>query len=203
MAFRRSKEDDVNRISTSIFITNFLESSKAKDLFQACKQYGHVVDSFIPVKRTREGKRFGFVRFINVFNVDRLVNNLCTIWVGRFKLHANLARFQRALLKERQIPAKSIGVEPRGAIKSSRLNNETMESGKSFVNVVKASNTVGFMDSPPIVLDDECVCSKDLSNSLMGRVKEFASITNLKTALLNEGFGDLTVKYLGELWVLF
>ncbi|GKD91635.1 nucleotide-binding alpha-beta plait domain-containing protein, partial [Tanacetum coccineum] len=128
MAFRRSKEDDVNWISTSIFITNFPESSKAKDLFQACKQYGHVVDSFIPVKRTREGKRFGFVRFINVFNVDRLVNNLCTIWVSRFKLYANLARFLRAPLNERQIPAKNIGVEPRGAIKSSRLNNGTMES---------------------------------------------------------------------------
>nr|GEU32912.1 RNA-directed DNA polymerase, eukaryota [Tanacetum cinerariifolium] len=90
-----------------------------------------------------------------------------------------------------------------GTVKSSRLKNGTMESGKSFVNVVKANNTIGFMDSHAIVLDDECVCSKDLSNSLMGRVKEFASITNLKIALLNEGFGDLTVKYLGELWVLF
>ncbi|GKE72984.1 nucleotide-binding alpha-beta plait domain-containing protein, partial [Tanacetum coccineum] len=92
----RSKDDDVIKISTSIYVSNFPESFSAKDLFQTCKQYGHVVDSFIPQKRTKEGNRFGFVRFINVFNVDRLVNNLCTIWVGRFKLHANLARFQRA-----------------------------------------------------------------------------------------------------------
>nr|GFC79073.1 glucose-methanol-choline oxidoreductase, FAD/NAD(P)-binding domain protein [Tanacetum cinerariifolium] len=33
-------------------------------------------------------------------------------------------------------------------------------------------------------------------------VKEFASLINLKTALLNEGFVDFSVKYLGELWVL-
>ncbi|GKA06851.1 RNA-directed DNA polymerase, eukaryota, reverse transcriptase zinc-binding domain protein [Tanacetum coccineum] len=74
----RSKEDDVAKISTSIFVSNFPDSVSAKDLFHSCKQYGHVVDSFIPMKRLKDGKRFGFVRFINVFNVERLVNNLCT-----------------------------------------------------------------------------------------------------------------------------
>ncbi|GJV68090.1 nucleotide-binding alpha-beta plait domain-containing protein [Tanacetum coccineum] len=68
----RSKEDDVSKISTSIFVTNFPDSFSAKDLFHSCKQYGHVVDSFIPTKRTKDGKHFGFVRFINVFNVERL-----------------------------------------------------------------------------------------------------------------------------------
>ncbi|GKB44704.1 nucleotide-binding alpha-beta plait domain-containing protein [Tanacetum coccineum] len=90
-----SKEDDVAKISTSIFVSNFPDSVSAKDLFHSCKQYGHVVDSFIPMKRLKDGKRFGFVRFINVFNVERLVNNLCTIWLNRCKLHANIARFNR------------------------------------------------------------------------------------------------------------
>ncbi|GJR88484.1 RNA-directed DNA polymerase, eukaryota, reverse transcriptase zinc-binding domain protein [Tanacetum coccineum] len=202
MGSYRSKEDDVNRISTSIFVLNFPDSFSAKDLFLSCKQYGHVVDSFIPLKRTKEGKRFGFVHFINVFNVDRLVNNLCTIWVGRFKLHANTARFQKAPLNNKNFPVKSNGEAKRGADNSFRLNGGVMGSGKSFVNVVKASNMVGHTDSPAIVLDEECVYSNDLSYSLMGRVKEFASLTNLKTALLNEGFVALTVRYLGELWVL-
>ncbi|GJW77700.1 RNA-directed DNA polymerase, eukaryota [Tanacetum coccineum] len=57
-------------------------------------------------------------------------------------------------------------------------------------------------DSPAIVLDEDCALSKDLSSSLMGRIKEFASLTNLKNALINEGFVDLNVSYLGELWVL-
>nr|GEZ53107.1 nucleotide-binding alpha-beta plait domain-containing protein [Tanacetum cinerariifolium] len=47
----RTKEDDVAKISTSIFVTNFPESFSAKDLFQFCKQYRHVVDTFIPNKR--------------------------------------------------------------------------------------------------------------------------------------------------------
>ncbi|GJV25983.1 nucleotide-binding alpha-beta plait domain-containing protein, partial [Tanacetum coccineum] len=57
----RSKEDDLARISTSVFITNFPLSTSAKELFHVCKQYGHVVDSFIPFKKSKNGKRFGFV----------------------------------------------------------------------------------------------------------------------------------------------
>lgn len=55
---------------------------------------------------------------------------------------------------------------------------------------------------PTIVLDDECLNVKDLSCSLMGRVKELASLVNLKKALVNEGFDALKISYLGELWVL-
>ncbi|GJR01595.1 RNA-directed DNA polymerase, eukaryota [Tanacetum coccineum] len=195
MGSRRSKEDDVNRISISIYVTNFPENFSAKELFQSCKQYGHVVDSFIPRKRTKEGKRFGFVRFINVFNVDRLVNNLCTIWVGQFKLHANKARFQRATLNKGQ------GADHKKVANSSRPNSGDSGSSNSYVNAVKNHKSVDH-DSPAIVLDEDCVLSKDLSSSLMGRIKEFASLTNLKNALMNEGFVDLNVSYLGELWVL-
>nr|GFB89970.1 nucleotide-binding alpha-beta plait domain-containing protein [Tanacetum cinerariifolium] len=75
MGSYRSKEDDVSRISTSIYVSNFPESFSAKDLFHSCKQYGHVVDTFIPFKRSKDGNRFGFVRFINVFNVERLAES--------------------------------------------------------------------------------------------------------------------------------
>ncbi|GJS34497.1 nucleotide-binding alpha-beta plait domain-containing protein [Tanacetum coccineum] len=78
-----TKEDDVDRISTSVYVTNFPDNVSAKELFLACKQYGHVVDSYIPVKKSKYGKRFGFVKFINVFSEERLVNNLCTVWIGR------------------------------------------------------------------------------------------------------------------------
>nr|GEY60242.1 nucleotide-binding alpha-beta plait domain-containing protein [Tanacetum cinerariifolium] len=103
MGSYRSKEDDVSRISTSIYVSNFPESFSAKDLFHSCKKYGHVDDTFIPFKRSKDGKRFGFVRFINVFNVERLVSNLCTIWVDRSKFHADIARFHRAPLNNNKV----------------------------------------------------------------------------------------------------
>ncbi|GKB04360.1 nucleotide-binding alpha-beta plait domain-containing protein [Tanacetum coccineum] len=45
MGSKRTKEDDVLKISTSVFVTNFSEQASAKDLWNACKQYGHVVDA--------------------------------------------------------------------------------------------------------------------------------------------------------------
>nr|GEY47217.1 nucleotide-binding alpha-beta plait domain-containing protein [Tanacetum cinerariifolium] len=51
----RSKEDDVMKISTTMFVTNFPDESTAKELFCACSVYGHVVDSYIPNKRAKNG----------------------------------------------------------------------------------------------------------------------------------------------------
>ncbi|GJW81313.1 nucleotide-binding alpha-beta plait domain-containing protein [Tanacetum coccineum] len=199
----RSKEDDVNRISTSVFVTSFPESFTAKDLFHTCKQYGHVVHSFIPEKRSKNGKRFGFVRFINVFNLDRLVSNLCTIWIGRLKIHANVARFHRTSAKGEYPHVKKANDVNTYGRKFSGENDKN--NGRSFVNVLKDNNGTSSMETdskPAIVLDDDCVQSKDLSQSLMGRVKEFASISNLMSAFNNEGFSDITIRYLGELWVM-
>ncbi|GJV36861.1 nucleotide-binding alpha-beta plait domain-containing protein [Tanacetum coccineum] len=199
----RSKEDDVARISTSVYISNIPDSINAKDLFQACKQYGHVVDSFIPIKRDKYGKRFGFVRFINVFNTERLVNNLCTVWIDRYKIQANIAHFQR-----------SHGKGPKADVTNSYAQNipnvktkvNTFSKGdKSFAGVVKGRDisSGGDMKSDPVlVLGDECLGSKDLSLTLFGRVKEFASLANLKVAIGNEGFSEIVIKYMGELWVM-
>nr|GEY50189.1 RNA-directed DNA polymerase, eukaryota [Tanacetum cinerariifolium] len=87
-----SKEEEVQKISTSIFVTNSPDHAKAKDLWNICKQYSQVVDAFIPDRKSKAGKRYGFVRFIRVYDVDRLVSNLCTLWMGSHHLHANVAR---------------------------------------------------------------------------------------------------------------
>nr|GEV06651.1 RNA-directed DNA polymerase, eukaryota [Tanacetum cinerariifolium] len=117
MGTYKSKEDDVAKISTTVYVTNFPESISAKELFHSCKVFGHVVDSFIPIKRAKNGDE----------------------------------------------------------------------------DVVK---------SPTVVLDDVCLMTRDLSNAILGRVNEFASLANLKMALCNEGFVDIKIQYLGEFWVM-
>nr|GEU98764.1 nucleotide-binding alpha-beta plait domain-containing protein [Tanacetum cinerariifolium] len=184
---------------------NFPNSFSAKDLFKVCKQYGHVVDSFIPEKKSKVGKRFGFVRFINVFNVDRLVGNLSTIWVNRFKLQANLARFQRERLNNKKAGEKKKVMNNRDTFVISYNVNGSFVGSKSYVKVATDNDKPyegESFDNPVIVLDDDCVNLKDLSLALMGRVKEFASLTNLKTVLSNEGYVDIKIRYMGELWVM-
>ncbi|GKB91922.1 hypothetical protein Tco_0964194 [Tanacetum coccineum] len=58
--------------------------------------------------------------------------------------------------------------------------------------------------SPEILIvkneGDECLGSKDLSLTLFGRVKEFASLANLKVAIGNEGFSEIVIKDKQSLW---
>nr|GEZ85533.1 nucleotide-binding alpha-beta plait domain-containing protein [Tanacetum cinerariifolium] len=75
----------------------------------------------------------------------------------------------------------------------------------TYVQVVKGDVKTGGKETesiPVVFLDDECLMSNDFSMSLLGRVKEFASLANLKVALCNEGFVNIKIKYMGELWVL-
>nr|GEW03533.1 hypothetical protein [Tanacetum cinerariifolium] len=60
----RYKEDQTQKISKSIFVTNFPDHILARDLWGTCKAYGTVVDVYIPYKKSKAGKRFAFVRFI-------------------------------------------------------------------------------------------------------------------------------------------
>ncbi|GJT42914.1 nucleotide-binding alpha-beta plait domain-containing protein [Tanacetum coccineum] len=123
MGHRRSK-DEVQKISTSIFVTNFPDQFYAKDLWKVCNQYENVIDAFIPNRRSKSRKR------------DIVIPN------------------------------------------------------------VEEEN------KPAIVLDEMCVNQQDYSTSLMGKVQEFGSLTNLKVVLANEGFDNIKLKYMGGYWVM-
>ncbi|GKA43784.1 ATPase subunit 1, partial [Tanacetum coccineum] len=121
-------------------------------------------------KRTKDGKRFGFVRFINVFNVEILRVHEGSVNVDKTKNESNKKKFD-----------------------GSHKNVENTVIGKSFVFVVKTSRMpINKESHPAIVLEDDCLNAKDLTLSLM------ASLVNLKKALCNEGFDVVKISYLGE-----
>ncbi|GJT70617.1 RNA-directed DNA polymerase, eukaryota [Tanacetum coccineum] len=158
MAFKsRSNADHTRLISKSIFITNFPDVTTSKDLWVLCQSYGTVVDVFIPNRMSKAGKRFAFVRFIKVDNVERLVGNLCTLWIGRKHLQANVARFDRDSIPSKRVPYKFNHVAP---------------TPTSFVSAVKgvSSPPIPLASSPALVLDDSCMVARDLDNFVMGEV---------------------------------
>ncbi|GJS59118.1 nucleotide-binding alpha-beta plait domain-containing protein [Tanacetum coccineum] len=172
MGDRRSKEDHVNQISTSIYVTNFPKHFTFRDLWKECQEFGRVIDAFIPAKRSKSGNRFGFLRFIHIKDVDRLVRNLCTIWMGGLRLHANVARFQRTPLNKVQFDKGDKG---------------------AYKPYAGAANNM---------LDDSCILDYDYSLALMGKVSDFGLLTNLKMILIKEGFDNFILKYLGGFWVI-
>nr|GEX93135.1 hypothetical protein [Tanacetum cinerariifolium] len=193
----QSKADQTVRIATSVFVSNFLEGYAAKDLWKVCNDYGTVVDVFIPIKKSKVGKRFTFVRFIKVINLDRLIANLNTIWIGRFHLFANRIRFERPK-KPNLSPhnnAAAASSYPRGVDQA----KGQFQTG-SYVNVVNGLSLVG-PSASVLVLDDSCVAERDLSNHVMSNVKDVSSISNLRTLIMEEGFSVVNLVDERIVWV--
>ncbi|GJQ90373.1 RNA-directed DNA polymerase, eukaryota [Tanacetum coccineum] len=203
MGSHRSKEDEILKISTFVFVTNFPKQFKAKNLWNTYKQYRYVVDAFILIRRAKDGKRFGFVRFIKVLDVDHLVSNLCTVWVGRYKIHANVARFQRAPLHTSSNQYKSNGKKRHNTCNGSN-DKGTKGYVNSYAHAVKGFKPVNVeLESIlALVLDDTCLNQQDYSQCLMGKIKEFASLSNLKVVLASEGFDQVIIRYMGGHWIM-
>ncbi|GJW34120.1 RNA-directed DNA polymerase, eukaryota, reverse transcriptase zinc-binding domain protein [Tanacetum coccineum] len=53
------------------------------------------------------------------------------------------------------------------------------------------------VSKPALVLDDSCFYESDLTLSLVGKLKEFGSLQNLKNILVEEGFTDIIIRYMG------
>nr|GEZ81081.1 hypothetical protein [Tanacetum cinerariifolium] len=136
-----------------------------------------------------------YERFIKVINLDRLIENLNTIWIGQFHLFANPVRFERP--KKPNLPPHNNAAATSSYPRRVDRAKGQFQTG-SYVNVVNGLSPVG-VHGPSIssalvlVLDDSCVAERDLSNHVMGNVKDVSSISNLRTIIL---------VYLGGLWVM-
>ncbi|GJS33367.1 RNA-directed DNA polymerase, eukaryota [Tanacetum coccineum] len=201
----QSKADQAARISKSVFVSNFPECCTAKDLWNVCNNYGTVVDVFIQTKKSKVGKRFAFVRFIKVFNLDRLIENLNTIWIGRFHLFANPVHFERP---KKPNPPNHNNVAAAPSYSMGVNHAKVKVQNGSYVNVVNGFSPAvapgpSISSASALVLDDSCVVERDLTNHAMGKVKDVNSIPNLRTLLTEEGFSVVNLVYLGGMWVMF
>nr|GFB64403.1 UvrD-like helicase, ATP-binding domain, P-loop containing nucleoside triphosphate hydrolase [Tanacetum cinerariifolium] len=78
------------------------------------------------------------------------------------------------------------------------------DASNSYAYIVKGSQNlkVNTNLNPALVLDNSCLNQKDYSLCLMGKVKDFASLSKLKVVLVNEGFSNIKLRYMGGYWVM-
>nr|GEX30539.1 hypothetical protein [Tanacetum cinerariifolium] len=161
-----------------------------------CKAYCTVVDVYIPYKKSKAGKRFAFVRFIKVKNLDRLVANLCTIWIGSYHLQVNIVRYQR----ERKTYDTQNSFKRNVGISSNSFKGNVGNYSNSFASVLKYGKQVTEAtrrEEPSLVLDDTCFSDIDFNLSLMGKVKDITALPNLYVILKEECFQNFKISYLG------
>ncbi|KAJ9535114.1 hypothetical protein OSB04_un001810 [Centaurea solstitialis] len=200
--------DNLNQNAWTFFFSNFPEGESESSMWKAFACQGVVVDLYIAKKRSRWGKRFGFVRFIKVVDWKRLEVDLNNIWIGKYRIRANLARFNRKRNKIRD------GVVKEGPPSSTRVRSrpstpEAIIKKKSFADVVRGT---GYKSSGGVVMGgkhlEEVVVSPSpenlasLDRSLVGELKSFQSLISLGDLRILEGWPEVRFSYLGGLSVL-
>ncbi|GJY30241.1 RNA-directed DNA polymerase, eukaryota [Tanacetum coccineum] len=81
----------------------------------------------------------------------------------------------------------------------------THQHSNTYVHMVKTGHQTQSVENASnlaLVLDDLCIFQSDLSLLVVGKLKEFDSLSNIKTILAMEGFDDIVIHYMGGFWVL-
>ncbi|KAL8557640.1 hypothetical protein ACS0TY_004919 [Phlomoides rotata] len=75
-----------------VFVSNFPEDWKTSDVFVWLSKWGKIIDVFIPDRRTKLGRRFAFVSFVEIVDGDNLVKVIDEQWIGQRKVRAARAK---------------------------------------------------------------------------------------------------------------
>ncbi|KAK8662178.1 hypothetical protein V6N13_091765 [Hibiscus sabdariffa] len=92
-ADRRGKDEEEGKQGViSLFVENLPESLHWKGLWFAFSRHGEVVNVYIARKRSRGGKRFGFVRMENMRDANRAIQRLNGFILHGSRLVVKIAR---------------------------------------------------------------------------------------------------------------
>ncbi|GKV29201.1 hypothetical protein SLEP1_g38147 [Rubroshorea leprosula] len=114
--------------ATAFFFTNFPKEWNYEDMWKTFGKYGRIFAIYSPERRSRNGGRFGFVRFLDVKNSKDLERQLDQIRVEGRKIWVNLAKYPE---EERPRQKHQVG-----------LNTATIDQERTFADVVKGKQGV-------------------------------------------------------------
>nr|GEZ25408.1 RNA-directed DNA polymerase, eukaryota, nucleotide-binding alpha-beta plait domain protein [Tanacetum cinerariifolium] len=139
-----SYEDRTQRISHSIFVTNFPDNITYRDLWKACNLYGTVVDVFIPRKKSQAVPKIGDLlqsSLLSPFQIESLfivrINFGILAFIMSFMLSSDTCYVTSLRLgSEKNAASQTLdGVDVMGE----RLSQEVLEVIKQKPNLGKFS----------------------------------------------------------------
>ncbi|MCH79854.1 RNA recognition motif [Trifolium medium] len=172
----------LDKVTTSFFVTNFPDDATTEDLWKLFLKFGKVGEVYIPKKLDKRGRRFGFVKFREVKEVEELSDSLRDVWIGMYKLHVNLSRFGRSESKE-----ASSQIAP---IQRAATSMVERQPGRSFRTALLDETQV--LKVP--VNEDLC---KELRGSMVGTLAREKDVRRIQTTIYMEGFQSISVTHMG------
>jgi hypothetical protein len=207
----------MDMISTSFFVTKFPEEVGWGDLWRLFARFGSVSDVFIPKKMDKWGRRFGFVKFKEVKNVEMLCKELEDVWWNNVKLRVNRARFSKGDKKEeassgqKQNPRPLAGSDPfvndEVSFKSLLVREGGAKIDKDGMVVSaegerKKTRVVNLGDTIPLDIQVQAGSLKLLNQSMVGFFKETMDFQSFQDRLLMEGQHEVRATVMGGNMVL-
>ena len=186
-----------------------------------------VIDVYIAAKRSKSGHRFGFVRFENVNDINLLVSNLRTAWMGGFHLFADVEKYGRT---NNNIEERSGDCKPNEGLNSKPVSDKknVFQSFNSYAKVVLGNKSTGMSgnndasnegaksvgvsvcnkvneelgnEAVMSISVDDCIDLDGMERSILAKVKDLSVITDLLKIMSSEGFDDVGLRYVGGRWV--
>jgi hypothetical protein len=158
-----------------------------------------VGEVYVPKKRDKRGNRFGFVKFKEVKSIEALNDRLGDVWMGSFKLKANLALFGRNGKREPSTQQRNGEDVVKKRVAPVAVSNEArVSAAKPFKDALLGTqNAVGFKDVT--FLDAEVVpeMMSILKGSYVGRLKKGVEFRALQVKLWLAGLHSVRLTIMG------
>jgi hypothetical protein len=212
--------------TTSYFITNFPTETTTSDLWRLFSKYWRVGEVYIPDKLDKAGKRFGFARFEDVNDRQKLLEKIENTWIGTYKIRANLpkftrgegvkkpaARVQEATSNRAESRQFGAGTSFKDTLlggnkgKIDKLNNQNDNNNdkskkqNGWVVKAKAKGRNKLTDAEykagVMAIDAEPKNLKMLDGSFVGTLKEIADVDSIQTNIWMEGFQQIKATPIG------
>jgi hypothetical protein len=199
--------------TTSFFITNFPEETTAEDLWNIFRKYWKVGEVFIPNKLDKGGKRFGFARFEDVEDKQKLLYKLEETWIGTYKLRANLPKFRRGDELRKPIENGGKHGDTTGGVARVQSNGQTFKEVVQGVKKATVQNQFAWKantkpKSKSRLTDEEYRAGimaieaepenlKRLDGSFVGTLRDMAKADSIQVTLWMEGFQNIKAAHLG------
>ena len=142
----------------SFYVMNFSDNLPLFRLRQAFEVCGILSDVFVARHRNARGQEFGFVRYVNVKNENKLSQALNNVWIGECRVWAREARYDRFAhndsivgIPKEVVRKETAGVRPVRVQKGEGVNKirlvtkglEKQIDGESMVRIGKVEVPVG------------------------------------------------------------
>ncbi|GKV02944.1 hypothetical protein SLEP1_g15318 [Rubroshorea leprosula] len=196
--------------ATPYFFTNFPEEWTQEDMWRTFVKFGRVFDNYSPPRRSRNGSRFGFVRFLGVKDRKELERKLDNIWIGDHKLWVNYPRYndtqQKELVKGQQTSRHGKGEGDRSREghamdqeqdrKNTRLEDQIMDKKKVWVEKGRMDTWAG------LEYNTNKEESSWLEGCYVGTTHSVEMVRNLQEKFYMEGYFNYRVRAMGGRLVL-